>query len=145
MKVYWGSGGITPRILDLGTRWRWMVSFTPRPLYPPGNSPWYPFDIRLGGPQSPSGYGGEEKNSQPLPGLEPPINQPVAQRYTTELFQLLHFSNLKKFSDIFQIISYRNLVYTKIIALFGLPTPAKSKAMEGWRKSRSPSNDFHKF
>jgi hypothetical protein len=29
--------------------------------------------------------GGDEKNSQPLPGLEPPIIQPVAQRYTTEL------------------------------------------------------------
>jgi hypothetical protein len=22
MKTYWGSGGIAPRILDLGTRWR---------------------------------------------------------------------------------------------------------------------------
>jgi len=33
MKVYWGSGGITPRILDLGTRWRWVVSFTPQPPY----------------------------------------------------------------------------------------------------------------
>jgi hypothetical protein len=27
--------------------------------------------------------------SQPLPGLEPPIIQPVAQRYTTELSRLL--------------------------------------------------------
>jgi hypothetical protein len=27
-----------------------------------------------------SGRGGEEKNYQPLPGLEPPIIQPVAQR-----------------------------------------------------------------
>jgi hypothetical protein len=34
MKRYWASGGIAPRILDLGTRWRWVVSFTPRPLYP---------------------------------------------------------------------------------------------------------------
>jgi hypothetical protein len=25
-------------ILDLGTRWRWVVSFTPRPLYPRGES-----------------------------------------------------------------------------------------------------------
>jgi hypothetical protein len=33
MKVYWGSGGIASRILDLGTRWRRVVSFTPRPLY----------------------------------------------------------------------------------------------------------------
>jgi hypothetical protein len=34
MKTYWGSGGIAPRILGLGTRWRWVVSFNPRPLYP---------------------------------------------------------------------------------------------------------------
>jgi len=29
-------------------------------------------------PQSRSGRGGEEKNSQPLSGLEPPIIQPAA-------------------------------------------------------------------
>jgi hypothetical protein len=29
-----------------------MVSFTPRPLYPQGKSPWYPLDRRLGGPQT---------------------------------------------------------------------------------------------
>jgi hypothetical protein len=29
-----GSEGISPGILDLGTRRRWIVSFTPRPLYP---------------------------------------------------------------------------------------------------------------
>jgi hypothetical protein len=43
----------------------------------------------MGRPQSRYGRGGEEKNSPPLPGLEPPIIQPVAQRYTTEL-SLLH-------------------------------------------------------
>jgi hypothetical protein len=43
---------------------------------------------RLGGPQSQSGRGGEKKNSQPLPGLEPPIIQPIVQLYTTELSQL---------------------------------------------------------
>jgi hypothetical protein len=46
---------------------------------------WYPMDRRLGGPQSRSGGGGEEKNSQLLPGLELPIIHPVAQCYTTEL------------------------------------------------------------
>jgi hypothetical protein len=56
---------------DLGTIWRWVVSFTPWPLYPQGKSPWYPLDKRLGGSQNRSGRGGE-KNSQPLPGLEPP-------------------------------------------------------------------------
>jgi hypothetical protein len=39
---------------------------------PQGKSPWYPLDRRLGGPQSRSGRGGEEKNSQPPPGIEPP-------------------------------------------------------------------------
>jgi hypothetical protein len=48
-----------------------VVSFTPPPLYPQGNSPWYPLDRRLGGPQSRSGRRSEEKNSQPPPGIEP--------------------------------------------------------------------------
>jgi len=38
---------------------------------PEGKSPWYSLDRRLGGPQSRSGRGGEEKNSQPPPGIEP--------------------------------------------------------------------------
>jgi hypothetical protein len=42
-------------------------------------------DRRLGETQSQSGYGGEEKNSQPLPVFEPPIIQPLAQRYTAEI------------------------------------------------------------
>jgi hypothetical protein len=36
-----------------------------------------------------SGRGDEEKNSQNLPAFEPPIIQPVVQRYTTELSRLL--------------------------------------------------------
>jgi hypothetical protein len=71
MKMYWGSGGIAPRIFDLSTRWRWVVSFTTRPLYPQRKNPRYPLDRRLGGPRSRSGCSGEEKNSQPPPGIEP--------------------------------------------------------------------------
>jgi hypothetical protein len=66
-----GSGGIAARILDLGTRWMWLVSFMPRPLHPQGKSPWYPLDRRLGGFQNRSERGGEEKISQPPPGIEP--------------------------------------------------------------------------
>jgi hypothetical protein len=56
----WGSGCIDPRILDLGTSWRWAVTFTPRPLYLRGKNSRYPSDRRLGGPQSRSGQGGLE-------------------------------------------------------------------------------------
>jgi hypothetical protein len=52
-------------ILDLGSRWRRVVTFTPLPFYPQGKSPWYPLDGRLGGPQSRSGRCGEEKNLSP--------------------------------------------------------------------------------
>jgi hypothetical protein len=80
MKAYRRNEHIAELILHLGSRWIWVVSFTFRPLYTQGNSPWYPLDRMLGGPQSQSGHGCEEKNFQPLPGLEPPIIQPEAQR-----------------------------------------------------------------
>jgi hypothetical protein len=70
-KTHWG-GGIASRILDLSTRWRWVVRSMPRPLYPQAKNPWYTLDMKLGGPQSLSGRGGEEKNSQPPLGIEPP-------------------------------------------------------------------------
>jgi hypothetical protein len=44
--------------------------------------------MKLGGSQSRSGRGSEEKNSQPLPALEPPIIQPITQRYATDLSRL---------------------------------------------------------
>jgi hypothetical protein len=46
-----------------------VVSFTPQPLYLQEKRPWYPLD-RLGGPQSLSGGGGEEKISHPPPGID---------------------------------------------------------------------------
>jgi hypothetical protein len=66
-------------ILDLGIRWRWIVSFTPLPLYPRGNGLRFPLDGRLGEPQSRSGCCGEEKNVALL-GIEPRPSspQPVA-------------------------------------------------------------------
>jgi hypothetical protein len=65
MKMYLASWGITPHILNLGTRWKWMVSFTPRPSYPRRWISWYPVDRRLGATQSRPGRGGEEKNLCP--------------------------------------------------------------------------------
>jgi hypothetical protein len=48
-----------------------VVSFTSQPLYPQGKSPLYALDRRLGKLQSRSGRGGDVKNSQPPPGIEP--------------------------------------------------------------------------
>jgi hypothetical protein len=39
-------------------------------VLPQGKSPWYPLDRRMGGSQSRSGRGGEEKNSQLPSGIE---------------------------------------------------------------------------
>jgi hypothetical protein len=38
----WETGCIDPRFLDLGTSWRWVISFTPRLLYPRGKEPAVP-------------------------------------------------------------------------------------------------------
>jgi hypothetical protein len=53
-----------------------------------------PLVRRLGGPQCRSGRA-DEKNSQSLPRLEPPIIQPVARRYTAELSWLRSVKYLK--------------------------------------------------
>jgi hypothetical protein len=39
MKKYLESGGTALRIHALDARWRWVVSFTPRQLYPQGKAP----------------------------------------------------------------------------------------------------------
>jgi hypothetical protein len=52
-----GSECTDPRILNFGTVWRWVVSFTPRSLYTRGTSPPYPLDRRLVGTQNLPGKG----------------------------------------------------------------------------------------
>jgi hypothetical protein len=52
----------TSTSLNFGTRRRWVVSFTLRPLYASGKRPWYLFDEWLGGPWGWSCRWGEEKN-----------------------------------------------------------------------------------
>jgi hypothetical protein len=47
----------------------WLASRPGR--FTQGKSRRYPLDRRLGGIQSRSGHGGEEKNSKPLSGIEP--------------------------------------------------------------------------
>jgi hypothetical protein len=67
------SGVLASCILNLGTRWRWVVSFTLWPLYPR-----YPLDWRLCGLQSRSGRDDEEKNIPAPVGDRTPVVQLVA-------------------------------------------------------------------
>jgi hypothetical protein len=78
-------------ILHLGTRWRWVIRFTPRPFYPRRKSPRYPLDGRLGGPHSKFGLCGAEKiscycrKSNPGPALRSPFLYRVRVRVTLRL------------------------------------------------------------
>jgi hypothetical protein len=65
---------------------------------PPGKQPPLPLHRRLGGPQSRSGHGGEEKIPNPRRESEPrtPIVHPVASRYTDRAITALRHI---KFSD----------------------------------------------
>jgi hypothetical protein len=71
MKAYWRSGGIahTHSLISALDGGEWSASLPGR--FTPKERALYPLDRRLGGFQSLSGRGGDEKNSQPLPGIEP--------------------------------------------------------------------------
>ena len=66
-----GSGNIAPLSLNLGTRLRQAVSFTPRPLHPRGKTRRYPSGKTLGGTPCRYESFGEDKNLLPLSGIEP--------------------------------------------------------------------------
>jgi len=70
-KAYWGVEAWLHAFLTSAIDG--VVSFMPQPLYPQGKETLYPLDKRLDGPQNRCGRGGEEKNCQPPPELEPPI------------------------------------------------------------------------
>jgi hypothetical protein len=89
------------------------------PPHPQGKFPWHPFVRKLGGSQSRSRRGGGEKYSQPQPGLEPPIIQPVVQRYTTELTQLLN----TQYSEDLLFASVTAVKCTEIFYHFPVSTP----------------------
>jgi hypothetical protein len=81
--------------LDLSTRWRWVVSFTPRPIYSRGNRPLYPLYRRLGVFQSRSGRCGEEEKPCPYrelnpgyPARSPSLSQLQTRRYGEPLLYL---------------------------------------------------------
>jgi hypothetical protein len=71
--MYFGCVGTAPRILSLGNRWKWVVSFHRRGSIPQSVSPWYQLDRRLCGPQRRAERGYEKRKSHhcPCQELEP--------------------------------------------------------------------------
>jgi hypothetical protein len=47
MKAYWGNKDTAPHILWPRTRWKWLATFTPRPLYSQGNKRWVRLILNL--------------------------------------------------------------------------------------------------
>jgi hypothetical protein len=76
-----GKQRYSSTFLDLGTRWKCVVDFTPLPLYLCRKGPQYSLDRRLGGPQCWSGWCGVQKNLLPI-GIQTPAIQPVDHYYT---------------------------------------------------------------
>jgi hypothetical protein len=70
MKKYCGYRVLTPCILQLGTRWTWVVSFMSYPFNSWIKSTHYPLNWRLGEVQSWSECCSRRKNLTPLPGIK---------------------------------------------------------------------------
>jgi hypothetical protein len=84
MKAYWGSGGIALRILNLGTD-DWLASC----IFSFTSSEKAPGTHWLGGwvgPRTDLDVVAKRKIPSPCRDSNPPIIQPIAQRYTTELY-----------------------------------------------------------
>jgi len=103
--TYWDSGGIAPSILDLGTRWRCVVSFTSRSPYPRGKDPGTHYMGGRMGPRGGSGCGNEEQKDAIIDpvGVRTQVVQPVRNwkergsvtysgtTFTQNFFEVSHF------------------------------------------------------
>jgi hypothetical protein len=78
-----GKWRCSSTILDIGTRWGWLVNFTTQPLYPRGKSPRSPLEISTGGwwaAEPAWALWNREKSLAPA-GNRTPAIQSVASRY----------------------------------------------------------------
>jgi len=64
------SNGIDRFTFDLGVRWSWLVKFMLRPFHSRSKIRYFPWNRRVGVPQSRRGRWGEEKTLLPLPRIE---------------------------------------------------------------------------
>jgi hypothetical protein len=125
-------------ILDLCTRWMWVVSFKPLPLYPQAKSTRYTLDRRLGGPQYRSGRRGEKKNFDTT-GMRTPIVQPVARRCTDWSIPTLYpvLSDVKLPGTAVSLVAASE-VSLPVSLLCILATTEDSLRISPWDSSASP-------
>jgi hypothetical protein len=93
----WRSRSTAPCILNPGSRRKWTISFTLRPLYSLGKSPRYPLNKRLGGLQRLSESGDEEKkNLFPCRESKPCRSVSILVIVLVEISRLICFTNYKQ-------------------------------------------------
>jgi hypothetical protein len=80
MTSYLASRVIHPLVLNLDTRWKWVVSFTLRPLYP-AKERLYELNRRPCGFQRRSGLLGRQTSLLSLSGFEASTTQPLPNQY----------------------------------------------------------------
>jgi len=136
MKAHWGMGGKAPRVHGLDTRWRWVVSFTPRPLYPQVKSPWYPSYGRLGGPSAGQDAVARRTFPNPYRDSNPRSSSPWNYCYLELYFYVLKqhekFYNLvKRFyyfcisplsTECRSVVNFLHWKWTETIAVWELPS-----------------------
>jgi len=66
---FWDDGDTILVILNLGSRWKWVIRFTSLPLCSREKGPRYPLNGRLGERKMRSESFGEEKDHLPLLGV----------------------------------------------------------------------------
>jgi hypothetical protein len=125
----WGSR----RIPDLGNSCRWVIGFTPRPLYHR-----YPLDRKLGGHQNRSLHCELQKHQMPLPRIEPrSLSIPVRSRSYTDCASPAHpalwgMLYTWRHSSVTDLCSFREVFH-------GSPRHSVEQHdcwMEGWKRYR---------
>jgi len=102
MKTYWVNRGISLQPFITSAIDGVVVSFTPQPIYSRGKSPPYPLDRKLGGPQSRSGRGGEEKRIPSFPPQELNPGRPARNLFSI-LTEVIHPPKLVQQMYLFEL------------------------------------------
>jgi hypothetical protein len=135
-QVVCGSGCIDPHFLH-GTSWRWVVSFTPLPLYPREKSPQYPLHRRLDGPQSRSEWHGQVKILAHTGTRTPTLGRPAR----SQALYRLRYNNTLIILERFVTVSSSYLVH--VLGLWPVLSPTKSASVYLWASSANMLDIVH--